>query len=224
MKPIVLALSMLCLLTACSGLPRVYPDPNESLSICHRKCRHLFPEGRWQFLHSIEAKMPGDRKVMLMGVTLISSGDQTVQTVIMTLEGMVLFDARYDRQLVVRRAVSPFDSENFAKGLMQDIQLIFFAPSGPLVKSGVLKNGAVVCRFQNPDRRFVDIIQYGEADWEIRQYDHRYTKRRTVNLFFNKGEINPGRFEAPEKLKLTSHDHPGYALDMDLIEAVPSTF
>ena len=221
MKRIVLLLNMLYLITACSSMPKVYPDRNVSPSICYRKCGHLFPEGRWQFLHSIETKMPGGRKGMLMGVTQISSVDKTIQSVIMTIEGMVLFDARYERQLVVNRGIPPFDAENFARGLIQDIQLIFFVPPGPLIKSGVLKNGAAVCRFQNPERRFVDIIQYGEDGWEIRQYDHRYKKRHTVKVFFNKKEINPGRFNAPRRLKLTSHDYPGYVLDMDLIEAVP---
>ena len=217
-------LGILCLMTACSGLPGVYPDPNLSPSTGRQKCVRLFPEGRWQFLHSIEAKMPGGRKGTLLGVTLISSVDKTVQSVIMTLEGMVLFDARYDRKLVVNRAISPFDGENFAKGLIQDIELIFFAPSGPLIQSGVLKNGAAVCRFRNRDGRFEDIIQNGEGQWEIQQYDHRYHKRRTVNFFFNEKEINPDGFNAPERLRLTSHEYPGYALDMDLIEAVPLAF
>ena len=33
---------------------------------------------------------------MVMGVIVISSRDETVQCVIMTIEGIVVFDARYD--------------------------------------------------------------------------------------------------------------------------------
>lgn len=224
MKRIVLVLSALCLMTACSSLPRVYPDRKASPLTDHGRCGRLFPEGRWQFLHSIEAEMPGGRRGVLVGVTLISSVDKTVQSVIMTLEGMVLFDARYDRRLVVNRAVQPFDNENFASGLIQDIGLIFFAPSGPLIESGVLESGAALCRFRDPDGRIVDIIEHGEDNWEIRQYGHRYHKRRTVKVFFDEKKIHPGRFNAPQRLKLTSHDYPGYSLDMALIEAVPLTF
>jgi len=208
------------MITACGSLPKVKPHQTIPLTELQQNCGQLFPEGKWQFVHSIEAKMPGGKKGILMGLTQISSVDKTVQSVIMTIEGMVLFDARYDRQLVVNRGIPPFDSENFAKGLIRDIQLIFFAPSGPLIQSGVLKNGAAVCRFQNPDRYFVDVIHYGDDGWEIRQYDHRYKKKRTVKVFFDKEEINHGRFNAPKRLKLISHDVPGYVLDMDLIEAV----
>jgi len=220
MKQTVFLLSLLWLITACSGLPKVYPDRNLSSAMRRRQCENLFPQGRWQFFHAIEAEMPGGRKGMLMGVTRISSAERTVQSVIMTIEGMVLFDARYDRELEVNRGIAPFDSDHFAQGLMQDIRLIFFAPSGTLIESGILENGAAVCRFQNPDRYFVDVIRHGADGWEIQQYDRQLRKRRTVRAFFDQGKIDPGRFNVPGRLKLTSHDPPGYTLDMDLIEAV----
>jgi len=221
MKQNLFLLCILCLTTACSGLPKVYPDRNLSWPVRRPQCANLFPEGRWQFSHAIEAEMPGGRKGMLIGVTLISSTDKTIQSIIMTIEGMVLFEARYDRRLVVNRGIPPFDAENFARGLIQDIQLIFFAPPGTLIESGVLDNGAAVCRFQNPDKGYVDIIQHGPGGWEIRQYDRRYHKRRSIKAILNKGGINPGRFNVPGRLTLTSHDTPGYVLKMDLIEAVP---
>ncbi len=220
MKQIILLLSMLYLTTACSSLPKVYPPKNVSQPMLQQKCGQLFPEGNWQFFHSIEATMSGGQKGVLLGVTIISSKDRIVQSVLMTIEGMVLLDARYDRQLVINRSVWPFDSEDFAGGLIQDLQLIFFRPPGPLIESGILENGAATCRYQNPDKQVVDIVKHSDQRWELRLYHRGHKKIRTVDMFFNRNEINPGGFHVPNRLKLTSHGYLDYTLDMDLIEAV----
>jgi len=221
MKPFIFLLSALCLITACSSLPKIDSAGGSALSGPLRECRQLFPKGRWQFLHAIEATMPGGKKGMLMGVTIISSRGKTAQTVIMTIEGMVLFDARYDQRLVVNRALPPFDSPNFAQGLLNDIRLVFFEPEGPLIDSGILKNQAAVCRYQNPDGQIVDIIHRSDDRWEIQRYTKSLRLNRTVGVFFNKKQADPDLSGIPERLELKAHGHSGYALVMRLLEAIP---
>ena len=189
----------------------------------HQKCRHLFPNGKWQFLHSIETTMPSGEKGLVLGVTIVSSHDKTARCVIMTLEGLVVFDARYDRQVTINRRVPPFDSENFAKGLIKDIQLIFFTPQGSVITSGILKNGSSICRYQNADGRIVDIITHKGNTRELRQYSKHFRLTRTVNAFFGKKDGASDRFGIPDRLELTAHSSPGYALVMDLVEAVSLT-
>jgi len=220
MKPISLLLSALCLTLSCSNLPKVYPVEVSSIPELHQKCRHLFPNGKWQFLHSIETIMPNGEKGLVMGVTVISSHDKTVRCVIMTLEGLVVVDVQYDRQVIINRRVPPFDSENFAKGLIKDIQLIFFMPQGPVIKSGILRTGASICRYRNTGGRIVDIITHKENTWELRQYSKHFRLIRTVNAFFGKKDGDSGQFGIPDRLKLTAHGSPGYTLVMDLVEAV----
>ncbi len=142
----------------------------------------LYPDGDWQLLHSIEATLPGGKKGFLMGLTVISPSNRTARCVIMTLEGFVIFDALYDKKITVNRAIAPFDSEVFANGLIEDINLIFFKPSGSITTSGFLKSGAAVCRYQKPDGRLVDIISQGKHNWEIRQYLPDNRLARTVKV------------------------------------------
>ena len=223
MKHILLLLSVLGFILSCSSLPQVYPAGDSADPQPGRICRGPFPDGDWQLLHSIEATLPGGKKGFLMGLTVISSSNRTARCVIMTLEGFVLFDALYDKQITVKRAIAPFDSEVFANGLIEDINLIFFSPSGPIVASGFLKNGAAVCRYEKSNGRLVDIIAAGEGNWEIRQYLADYRLARTVKISSAKKPDLADHKRIADKIELDAHGSPGYALVMDLVEAIPLT-
>jgi hypothetical protein len=210
-----------CILISCSTPPSLQPADRSDRTELPQTCQRLFPNGKWQFVHSIEAVMPGGQRGWVMGVTVISSRNKSAQCVLMTIEGLVVFDARYDQELVINRAVAPFDQEGFAAGLISDIQLIFFMPQGPLVETGNDPNGASVCRYQNPDGRIVDLVIHGDRSWQIRQYSQQLRLTRTVTAFFS--QENPAEEQAamPDRLELTAHGVAGYNLIMDLVEAVP---
>jgi hypothetical protein len=76
-----------------------------------------------------------------MGVTELSSDPERIHAVMMTIEGLVLFDALFDGKLTINRGVAPFDSREFAEGLMDDIRLIFFKPAGNAVDAGLTEDG-----------------------------------------------------------------------------------
>lgn len=206
---------------ACSALPAVHPVDITNGTQFFRKCESLFPDGKWQFVHSIETTMPGGQKGLVMGVTVLSSRDQTVRCAIMTLEGIVVFDARYDRRLVIERAVSPFDAEGFAEGLIRDIQLLFFKPQGLPVETGTDKEGAAICRYRKPEGGIVDLVIQKDRSWQIRQYSRKLRLIRTVTALYNKKNPAGGRTAIPDRLELTAHGAGGYNLMMDLVEAVP---
>jgi hypothetical protein len=221
MKHILLLLIVLGLIVSCSSLPQVYPTGDSADPQPGRTCRGPFPDGDWQLLHSIEATLPGGKKGFLMGLTVISSSNRTARCVIMTLEGFVVFDALYDKQITVKRAIAPFDSEAFAVGLIEDINLIFFKPYGSIMTSGFLKSGAAVCRYQKPDGRIVDTINQGEHKWEIRLYLSDYRLARTVKSMSAKELDLADRRGISDKIELNAYGSPGYALVMDLVEAIP---
>ena len=223
MRHYLLLLIVLGFTLSCGGLPRVYPAAGSADSQPGRVCRDPFPEGDWQLLHSIEATLPGGKKGFLMGLTVISSTNGTARVVIMTLEGFVIFDAVYDGQITVERAVTPFDSEVFANGLIEDINLIFFKPSGSITTSGSLKSGAAVCRYQKPDGRQVDIISQGTPIWEIRQYRPDNRLAQTVKIMSAKETNLADHMGIADKIELKAHGSPGYTLVMDLVEAIPLT-
>jgi len=219
MKHILLFLSALGLILSCSSLPQVSPAGDPADAQPDRACRGPFPDGDWQLLHSIEATLPGGKKGYLMGLTIISSSNRTARCVIMTLEGFVVFNALYDKQITIERAIAPFDSEAFASGLIADINLIFFKPDGSILTSGFLKSGAAVCRYQKPDGRMVDIINQGEHNWEIRQYLPDNRLARTVSMSAKEPDL-ADRKGISDKIELKAHGSPGYALVMDLVEAI----
>jgi hypothetical protein len=221
MKPILLLLSAWILLLACSSLPQVVPTGDSADPQAAETCRSPFPAGDWQLWHSIEATLPGGQKGFLMGLTVISTADRTAHCVIMTLEGFVLFDAVYDKKISVKRAIAPFDSEDFANSMMEDIDLIFFKPTGSVVTSGFFKNGAAVCRYQKPDGRMVDIIRREGHRWEIRLYLPDYRLARTVKCLSAEKPDFTGLKGISDKIELNAHTAPRYALVMDLVEAVP---
>jgi hypothetical protein len=221
MKHIPLLLSVLSLILSCSSLPQVYPAGDSAGPQPDQACRGPFPDGDWQLLHSIEATLPGGKKGFLMGLTVISSSNRTTRCVIMTLEGFVVFDALYDKQITVKRAIAPFDSEDFANGLIEDINLMFFKPSGPVMASGFLKNGAAVCRYQKPDGSIVDIITHGKHRWEIKQYLPDFRLARIVKSVPTTKPGLAARKGISDRIELISHGSPGYTLVMDLVEAIP---
>ena len=223
MKSLCFLLCIGCILISCSLLPCLQPADHADRMALLQTCQRLFPKGKWQFVHSIEAVMPGGQKGLVMGVTVISSRDKTAHCVLMTIEGLVVFDARYDRELVINRAVAPFDREGFAAGLISDIQLIFFIPQGPLLEAGNDPKGASVCRYQSPDGQFVDLVIDADHTRHIRQYTAQRRLRRTVDVFFTKPESDGGGPDFPDRLELTAHGVAGYTLVMDLVEAVPLT-
>jgi hypothetical protein len=210
----------LALFVSCSSLPTVYPIDGSVHPLPPQRCGGLFPEGEWQFLHSIEATMPGGEKVLMMGLTIISSRARTARCVVMTIEGLVVFDAQYDGQVTINRGIPPFDSVPLAKGLIDDIQLIFFKPQGTLIRSGVLENGSPVCRYQNADGHVVDLIAHPNGSWELKQYTKDLGLTRTVKASPGRTSGHRDSMGVPARLELRANGSPGYGLAMDLVEAV----
>ena len=167
-------------------------------------------------MHSIRAEMPGGMNFVMMGLTVISSRLRTTRSVIMTLEGFVVFDGEYDQQLIVHRALPPFDSPHFAGGLMDDIRLIFLEPDGPVIGFGEVANGSIVCRHATPDGETVDIGLQRDGAWELRRYSPAQRLTRAVRVL--PGARNNAGF--PERLELAAYGDQTYKLVMTLVEAV----
>jgi hypothetical protein len=132
-------------------------------------CTSPFPKGKWRLIHSIEADLPGNQKSLMMGITVVDSQAQTLRCVMMTLEGLVLFDGRYENQQVfVERAIAPFNGKGFAEGMMEDVRFLFFQPSGQLSERGLSKNGRQVCRYRiSGDERMEIVLDPEGRGWTI---------------------------------------------------------
>ena len=217
MKRILVSVVLVVALVACARLPILRPDGENGTVRSDLDCRSIFPKGRWQLYHAIEATIPGGRKSVLTGVTVVSSKDRSVECALMTVEGFVLFSARDDGRLTVDRAIAPFDRPGFAQGLMDDLNLLFFVPQEPLCLTGWSDSQDHIFRYCL-DGRTTDISVKKNQTWAIRQYTSRNRLARSVDA----GQVvRVGRQLFAKRLTLRNHGWLGYQLDLKLVEAVP---
>jgi len=219
-KRLVWFLIMGTLAVSCAGLPEFHKTGRPEASYTRRACQGRYPLGNWQLLHTIQAELPGNQTGFLMGVTRLSSQKRSFQCVIMTLEGFVVFDALYDGTIRVDRAVAPFDNEAFARGVMVDIQLIFFKPSANEITMGTLSDGTVVCRHCLDDGSVIDVSQPERHQWETRLYGPNHRLKRVITLINNENPNRDSLTGITDKIELTARGTPGYKLVLDLVEAL----
>lgn len=222
MKLVAASIVLILVAAACAVLPGFEPaDPTRAPAI-EKSCATVFPVGKWHFVHSIEATLPGDQKNFLIGVTVISPEIAQIQSVIMTIEGLVLFDARYrPDNFTISRGIPPFDSRAFARGLMDDVKLLFLEPGGHSVEAGSWSDGTPVCRYRNQDGMTIDISPMQNNIWTIRKYNKNAHLTRSVEAYTCEKVNLQFRQSIPCRLKLTAHGRPGYTLYMELLEAEP---
>ncbi len=163
--------------------------------------------------------MPGGT-ASVIGITDISSDLETIHCIIMSIEGLVLFDGVYKGEVVINRGIQPFDSKEFAKGLMNDIRMVFFPPVGEPAGTGILSNGSHVCRYTNDTTTIVDVIIDPNHNWEIRQYG-KGSLNRSVKAYFKEGAVDGIQKAFPGRIELSVNKDPGYALTLRLIRAEP---
>ena len=217
--------AFILLVTAgCAGLPAIIPPDNASAPDEQMLCRELaplFPSDAVQFVHALELTMQGGHSAMLMGVVNIHPRKQALHCVVMTLEGLVLFEADHaSDRFTITRAIHPFDSQALAQGLISDIELIFFKPRGVFEARGTLENKSRILRFSEPDGETLDIVSSPDRTvWTqtLRTPSHRI--KRSVRYLFPKAPVNSRPFVFPKSITLTAAFPSRYTLTMTLTDA-----
>ncbi|WP_320041547.1 hypothetical protein [uncultured Desulfobacter sp.] len=216
----------------CADLPHIIPintSPVPDDQSISRELNRLFPTGSFQFVHAIELTMPGSHSAMLMGVVNIHPGQQAIHCVIMTLEGLVLFEADHTREsFTIHRAIPPFDSQALAQGLISDIELIFFTPQGKLSAWGNLENKNKIFRFSHPCGDILDIvISLDRSVWTqtLRSPSHKIKRRVSYVFPSPRTAANTRSPVFPKSITLTSAFPSRYTLTMTLTDAdlIPDT-
>ena len=218
MKGIVLLLSTVLFFVSCGAVPKLENLDTQAPPVFAHKGPAMFPTREWQFVHSIEATIQARQKALLIGITDISPALGSVRCIIMTIEGLVLFDALSDDETVIRRGIRPFDSTAFAEGLMKDIKLIFFSPEGGPVNTGILGEGSYVRRYRNSADTIIDLIAHPDRNWEIRQYKNG-DLARSVKAYLKEDVPYENQYVVPEKLVLKAHGVRTYEIALRLIWA-----
>lgn len=177
-------------------------------------CAPLFPQGNYQFVHLIEFSMAGGNHGTAMGVTVTGGND--IESALMTVEGFVLFAARFSDTLTVHRAVPPFDKPGFADGMMQDIRTIFLQPQGKKMV-GSLPDTRSICRITDSSGQTTDILTNTNPCRQLNIYSPDRLLRSKISG--HGCTVNLNDTLIPKTLALTSLQMGGYSLKMTLISA-----
>jgi hypothetical protein len=201
------------LLFGCAGLPKLTPAPGESSIEWETVCLRFFPQSPWRAVHALHISGPFGQRSSVMGVTVVDPTTRRIRAVILSVEGIVLFDAsREAGTTTVHRAVPSLDHKGFPEGLMHDVDLMFLAPEGGPAETGQNSEGNPVCRWRSESGTTTDVAGTGETNQRILQYDPDNTLRREVEMEGETGAFLAGR------ARLSFHGLVGYGLDLNLIE------
>lgn len=202
---------------ACTAPHALRPLDPALISTVSAGCQRPFLKETHRFVHALEADMPDGEKGGGIGVLLADPLRRTFRSMLMTIEGWVLFDIEKGETLTVRRAVPPFDSPGFARRMEEDIALAFFPPVEALLALGKTEDGAMVCRFGGDGGRRVDVLDKGGGAMEVLLYDEgQALRKRVVISSFNRDGL-------AERIEIRSSVWPSYTLHLRLIEgeAIP---
>ena len=220
-RGLALFLALLFSISACSSLPQINSPTPKRASRINKACREIFPQGKWRFVHSIQVNLAGKQKTELIGITQISSPSRKLHCVLMTIEGLVVFEAKRAKgNTVIKQATPPFDTAQFAKGLMQDVQLIFFPPPGKCIKAGLTDNKEKICRYKTDSSHTRDILMEKEnGGWSVHHYiDGKLA--RSLQAFPGDSAEKTLSPAYPQEIRLEANNPSwDYSLQMSLIKA-----
>ena len=212
-----IALLLAVLAAGACASPQARPLDPGAMPAAAARCRMPFLEMPHRLVHAMEADLPDGGRVAGIGVLLADPRKRIFRSILMTLEGWVLFDIEKGETLTVRRAVPPFDSPGFARRMEEDIALAFFPPIEAPSVIGRGEDGTLTCRFGGADRMGVDVLVRGDGVTEVLRYgDGGGLRKRAVISSFNRDGL-------AERIELRSGAWPFYTLRLRLIEgeAIP---
>ncbi|RPH88129.1 MAG: hypothetical protein EHM66_01505 [Deltaproteobacteria bacterium] len=199
------------LLVSCAVLPAIRPVAG--LAEKNIMCPSPFLTEKIRLIHAIEVRAAGQVQTVMIGVTMTNPVTRTISCALMSAEGMALFEAVSGPDgLKVSRALPPFDAADFARKMMDDIDLIFLAPQGALTEKGVFVTGETVCRRHKEPGGWIDVLQGHGGPIHIRRYSEGGRLQRSVTLAG--GSANPY-----STIDLQASERVDYSLIMTLIES-----
>jgi hypothetical protein len=204
------AVLMFCV--GCLPMPEtaLLPGAPEEL----QRCFALFPSGPWECVHKIEAVIQEGMPFVLLGITKGDPADRKLHTALLTPEGFILFEAeQLEDTISVLKAVAPFDSAAFARGLMEDVSLLFLPPQGGPSKWGRSADGAILCQWESPDGSRREISLSTVLKISLRDRHGDLVKEALLKAPFVKGLAS--------QMELRAHKPAPYRLKMTLLSGTP---
>jgi len=175
--PLIVAVFFPC---ACSAPPVLNPAAPAQADLLTRTCLSRFPSGSFAVVHAIEASLPLENASTVVGVSSWEEGTRTLSAALLIPEGIALFEAsRFGGGNVsVTRALPPLDRPDFADGLFDDLDFMYFPPgegsdarsgSAVIPAAGHYPDGRSVCRWEL-DGHFVDLVPGEDGSFSLSEY------------------------------------------------------
>ncbi len=143
------------LIISCKSLPVIEPGKS-----AFEPDINPFLEKKYQLTHSIKADLPNGDKLLVIGVTIVDPAERSIHAILMTVEGLVIFDISYiNNTVIINRGMpgaSSDDFSDFIHGLLEDLKLIYFKPACENSEAGTI-NGRFIKRYKCNDRTVVDV-------------------------------------------------------------------
>ncbi len=206
-------LGFLIFCIGCVSPPKKPPGPGSPDDL--PGCYALFPTGPWESVHRIEATIRGGSS-SLLGVTKGEPSEHKLQTVLLAPEGFILFDAELrEGRIAVRKAVAPFDSPAFARGLMEDVSLLFLPPQVKPTTWRKETDGTMICNWEEHDEPHMEIRGSTDGGWRILRGDKKGKVLKEVVL---NGPFVNG---LASRVDLRAFKPASYRLRMTLVQPSP---
>ena len=207
-------LGLLTLSVGCVSPPRktLGPGSPDDLPGCYA----AFPSESWESVYKLEATIRGGGSFSLLGATKGEPSERRLQSLLLTPEGFILFEAELrDGEMAVRKAVAPFDLPAFARGLMENVSLLSLPPR--LKPTGWEKkaDGTMICNWIGPDDFDTEVIGSMESGWRILRRD-KY--REVIKEAVLKGPFVNG---LASHVELRASEPAPYSLRMTLVQPSP---
>jgi len=179
-------------------------------------CYAIFPAEPWESVYKLEATIRGGGSFSLLGVTKGEPSERRLQSLLLTPEGFILFDAELrGGEMAVRKAMAPFDSPAFAGGLMEDVSLLFLPPKDKPTGWEKKTEGTMICNWEGPDDSHTEVTGSMERGWRILRRD-KY--REVIKEVVLKGPFVNG---LASRVELHAFEPTSYRLRMTLVQPSP---
>jgi hypothetical protein len=197
------------ILAACAAVP-VYKPLSPRIGVV---CPDIFPSKTFRAVHQISMSSALVGKSQFIGAVKGEPARDALHAVLMSVEGMVLFEAVLEtEELRIISAFPPLNDPAFAKGLMADVSFLLLKPPGAPAEMGADQQGFAACRWPTVAGGLIEQAVMKDGAVRIRRYDpgKRATGEALVWPPFDRG--------LPAKMRLKSVFPAPYTIDLTLME------